>query len=289
MQKTKYDLPIFEDDDKADLNNYSRQMANAIEKQIDKFGNPLIFKDAVETKEELSELINIQNGYIYMVSSENKNYIYNGTEWVEYSDGVNLNAYKDEINTQISNINEAINNKVDKVHGKELSTNDFTDEDKQKLDSIESGANKTVVNNTLTSTSTEEALSAGQGKALNDKILELKDVVLYENNAVATGTVTLSETAANFNYLEIFYKDTNGNNEHASVKVFKPNGKNVSLNILSQSKYNVNSLRYATKTVKIEGTTISNLSSIVGYIEDGSFQIYNTSEIAIIRVDGYRG
>lgn len=29
--------------------------------------------------------------------------------------GVNLDAYKDEINTQISNINEAISNKVDKV------------------------------------------------------------------------------------------------------------------------------------------------------------------------------
>lgn len=123
---------------------------------------------------------------------------------------------------------------------------------------------------------------------LNDKILNLKGVVLYENNTGTTGTATLGETAVNFNYLEIFYKDTNGNGEHASVKVFKPNGKNVSLNILSQSKYNVNSLRYATKTVKIEGSTITNITNIVGYIEDGSFQVYDANEIAIIRVDGYR-
>lgn len=31
-----------------------------------------------------------------------------------------------------------VSGKVDKAEGKDLSTNDFTDEDKQKLDSIES-------------------------------------------------------------------------------------------------------------------------------------------------------
>lgn len=37
---------------------------------------------------------------------------------------------------------EALAKKVDKVSGKGLSTNDFTDEDKAKLDGIEAGANK---------------------------------------------------------------------------------------------------------------------------------------------------
>ena len=47
------------------------------------------------------------------------------------------------------------------------SKNNFTDEYKAKLDSISSEANKTVINNTLTSTSTAEALSAAMGKKLN--------------------------------------------------------------------------------------------------------------------------
>ena len=49
------------------------------------------------------------------------------------------------------------------------SKNNFTDAYKQKLDGIASGANKTVINNTLTSTSTSEALSAAMGKKLNDE------------------------------------------------------------------------------------------------------------------------
>lgn len=46
----------------------------------------------------------------------------------------------------------------------------MTATDKTKLDGIATGANKTTINNTLTSTSTSEALSANQGKVLNDKI-----------------------------------------------------------------------------------------------------------------------
>lgn len=42
--------------------------------------------------------------------------------------------------------------------------------DKTKLDGIATGANKTAINNTLTSTSTAEALSAAQGKALKDLV-----------------------------------------------------------------------------------------------------------------------
>lgn len=47
------------------------------------------------------------------------------------------------------------------------SKNNFTDEYKQKLDGIDAGANKTVINNTLTSTSTKEALSANMGRKLD--------------------------------------------------------------------------------------------------------------------------
>lgn len=60
--------------------------------------------------------------------------------------------------------------KVDKVEGKGLSTNDYTTKEKNKLSGIEDGANKTNINNTLTSTSTTDALAAAQGKALNDRI-----------------------------------------------------------------------------------------------------------------------
>lgn len=49
------------------------------------------------------------------------------------------------------------------------SKNNFTDAYKAKLDGIATGANKTTINNTLTSTSTTEALSANMGRKLNNE------------------------------------------------------------------------------------------------------------------------
>lgn len=63
-----------------------------------------------------------------------------------------------------------LDEKVDKVEGKGLSTNDYTTAEKEKLAGIAEGANKTIVENVLTSTSGENALSAAQGKVLDEKI-----------------------------------------------------------------------------------------------------------------------
>lgn len=67
-------------------------------------------------------------------------------------------------------VNTALGNKVDKVSGKGLSTNDYTTDEKTKLAGIEEGATNTVIVDNVTSTSTTSALSAYQGKVLNDKI-----------------------------------------------------------------------------------------------------------------------
>lgn len=124
----------------------------------------------------------------------------------------------DTDNDQNAKIAALESGKVDKVEGKELSSNDFTDAYKTKLDGIAAQANKYVlptataeiiggvkvganisysngtislskanvtsalgytpptadtkvtINNTLTSTSTTEALAAAQGKALKNLI-----------------------------------------------------------------------------------------------------------------------
>lgn len=49
------------------------------------------------------------------------------------------------IDTSIKTINTTLGNKVDKVTGKGLSTNDFTDALKTKLDGIEAGAEKNII------------------------------------------------------------------------------------------------------------------------------------------------
>ncbi len=59
---------------------------------------------------------------------------------------------------------------VRKETGKGLSSNDYTYDDKVKLGGIAEGANKTIVADTLSSTSTSDALSANQGRELHKKI-----------------------------------------------------------------------------------------------------------------------
>lgn len=137
-------------------------------------------------------------------------YYAGGSKWLPLND--------DTDNDQSAKIAALESGKVDKVEGKELSSNDFTDAYKTKLDGIAAQANKYVlptataeiiggvkvganisysngtislskanvtsalgytpptvdtkvtINNTLTSTSTTEALAAAQGKALKDLI-----------------------------------------------------------------------------------------------------------------------
>ena len=137
-------------------------------------------------------------------------YYAGGSKWLPLND--------DTDNDQSAKIAALESGKVDKVEGKELSSNDFTDAYKTKLDGIAAQANKyvlptataeiiggvkvganisysngtislskanvtnalgytpptadtkVIINNTLTSTSTTEALAAAQGKALKDLI-----------------------------------------------------------------------------------------------------------------------
>ena len=63
--------------------------------------------------------------------------------------------------------------KVDKVSGKGLSTNDYTTAEKNKLAGIDEGANKTVVDSTMSSTSTNPV----QNKAVYDSLATKVDKV----------------------------------------------------------------------------------------------------------------
>ena len=106
MKNIEYDIPIFESKDVANLNLYSEKMATAIKAQIDKFGNPLAFQGIKESKNELDSISNPQKGDIYGVIETNKNYVWNGKEWIVYSDTIELDNYynKKEIDTKLSEV-----------------------------------------------------------------------------------------------------------------------------------------------------------------------------------------
>lgn len=91
------------------------------------------------------------------------------------AEGANKTVVESTIESNTTNpvqckaIKAALDKKVDKVDGKGLSTNDYTDNDKSKLNGIEKGANKTVVDSSLKSDSTNPVQNKVVNAALSGK------------------------------------------------------------------------------------------------------------------------
>ena len=81
--------------------------------------------------------------------------------------------------------------KVDKVTGKGLSTNDYTTTEKDKLAAIEDGANKTVVDTALNSTS----INPVQNRVINTKINSMQSDI--DSKVPSTRTVNGKALSAN--------------------------------------------------------------------------------------------
>lgn len=75
--------------------------------------------------------------------------------------------------------------------------------------------------------------------------------ILYGSTTGTTGTVTLTETAANFKKLQIFYR--NNDNYYHGQEVYDPNGKTIML----MSSYPDSSGWLNTSAVKVSGTSIT--------------------------------
>lgn len=76
----------------------------------------------------------------------------------------------------------AITSKVDKVAGKGLSTNDYTTTEKNKLDGIEAGADKTVVDSALDSSSINPVQNKVIKESLDSKVDKVSGKELSTND-----------------------------------------------------------------------------------------------------------
>ena len=105
-----------------------------------------------------------------------KYYNANTKKWEIVNDSTNSqqNEAIKELNTALQAIQATVStlqrDKVDKVSGKALSTNDYTTDEKNKLAGIAAQANKTNIVNNLTTSAAGSALDAQQGKVLKDAL-----------------------------------------------------------------------------------------------------------------------
>ena len=97
-------------------------------------------------------------------------------------------------------LSDLLNAKVDKEAGKGLSSNDFTDDKKEKLESLH---NTNIIDN-LIDGGRDKALSAEQGKILNNQLM---DFDLLSNSSEIKKQMTF---ASNGSILEVL-QQTSGN------------------------------------------------------------------------------
>lgn len=182
----------------SDLINDSGYITNIVDDLLNYYK-----KSDTYSKEEIAELIgninkltseiveslpieNISTSTIYLIkdgdTNNYKQYMYISGAWAQLSDtNIDLSGY-----AKLTDLDT----KVDKVTGKTLSTNDFTNVLKSKLDGIAEGANKTIVDAELSTTSTNPVQNAVITTKINT--LANKD----GSNATGTWGIDISGIAA---------------------------------------------------------------------------------------------
>ena len=109
--------------------------------------------------------------------------------------------------------------------------------------------------------------------------------ILYENASGSNSKITLSDSAANYEYLEIFFR--NNDNIYSSVKVYQPNGKKV--NLISQYNNGSNTIWFKIAICLISGNTITKDNAVeMKLAASSSINASSGNSNYITRVVGYK-
>jgi len=151
------------------------------------------------------------------------------------------------------------------------------------------GYSQNYINNNIPLMKDEYGSSLFHGYSQDYANEHFGGTTLYNNASGNNSSVTLSETSANFIYLEIFFRANDGNDYTSYTKVYSPNGKKTYL------RYEIKSGgTLYTKIVKasISGNKITLSDGIEYYFYcSGSGNTINassSSNIYITRVVGYK-
>lgn len=125
---------------------------------------------------------------------------------------------------------------------------------------------------------------SGAAQQISHFTMQPKPISLYYNASGTTGTVTLSDSAANYNAFDIFYIGS-GDNDYGSVRLFTPHGKQTALSVSEGGTI----LRVRATTVKISGTTITPQFGILASVSNGQTgYTENKNYIKIVSVVGWK-
>lgn len=121
--------------------------------------------------------------------------------------------------------------------------------------------------------------------------VETKPVSLYSSSSGgASGTITLSDSVANYEYLEIFYADETGTTDAQSIRICSPNNKTIDLSCTG-APANSSQIYIKVSRYTIVGNALTFIRSKNVTISGGSYpaiaESASTNYIRILRVLGF--
>lgn len=114
--------------------------------------------------------------------------------------------------------------------------------------------------------------------------------IIYDNSSGTNGDVYLSETSANFRYIDIQFRSNDGENFVNSQRIYDPNGKYTTL-LCSYTGDNNGTLYQKARVVYINGTSISTQATnrySEATIRTSSASASKVNQVYITKVIGYR-
>src|SRR5574344_1437910 len=111
-----------------------------------------------------------------------------------------------------------------------------------------------------------------------------RGTTLYDNSTGSTGTITLSDSASNYNYIELYYYKSS---TYGYSRIKNPNNKNITLNL--DNWFDSNSLQSLYKKILISNTSISVVyAGYINIINGSVSEQGNSNDILITNVIGYK-
>lgn len=119
-------------------------------------------------------------------------------------------------------------------------------------------------------------------------------VILYSNSSGNNGSITLSDSASNYKYLEIYYSNTSGGNQRMSMQKFDTSLGSTKCALFIITADSGGAMYLTNRDVNISGTTISTLDNtryskgIINFNGGGIVTTTPVNEIFIYKVVGYK-
>ena len=137
--------------------------------------------------------------------------------------------------------------------------------------------------NSLDSDSTTDSLSAAQGKVLNNM---LTPVVLYNNASGTQGTITLTDSVANYKFLIVTFKRALG---YFSTIVDTPNNTQITVPTTFYQEGNPNSMYIYSSKLGFNNNIVTYIYHGLSYLPSGgTISVGNDDNVRVVKILGYK-